>query len=230
MFERSESIGLVSSYYLKGDKVWGSGFPFETSILPGVEMARLYLRTSLFVFGSPTAVMYRSSTVRAGRPFFDESRLHEDTEKCFQILEHTDFGFVHQVLSFLRVGNEAISSRVRMFQPNALDRYILVRRYAPVFLDGLEAAAARAEARRTYYGILAEEAIRLPPPAFWRYHEAGLTTLGEALDRRYLALRVAERLFGMAMNPGTTVARAFRLVTRRMRRRTRRGAERGDGL
>ena len=47
--------------------------------------------------------MYRCSLVRSQSPFYDESLLHEDTEKCLQILEHRDFGFVHQVLSFLRL-------------------------------------------------------------------------------------------------------------------------------
>src|SRR5437588_9685627 len=140
-FEQSESIGLVSSYWLKGNEVRGSRFPYPRPMLSGKEMARLYLRTRLWAFGSPTAVMYRSCMVKKGQPFYDESRLHEDTEKCMQILEHWDFGFVHQVLSFSRADNESISSAVRGFQPEALDRYILVQRYAPVFLEASEAAA-----------------------------------------------------------------------------------------
>ena len=101
-FEQSESIGLVSSYDLKGTTVRGSGSPYPTTLLPGKELAQLYLRDGVFVFGSPTTVMYRSSIVRDSQPFYDDSLLHEDTEKCMQIMESWDFGFVHQVLSFLR--------------------------------------------------------------------------------------------------------------------------------
>jgi glycosyltransferase involved in cell wall biosynthesis len=217
-FEQSESIGLVSSYWLKGNSVLGSGFPYPTSILPGKEMARLCLRTGLFVFGSPTTVMYRSSLVRSSQPFYDESLLHEDTEKCMQILEHWDFGFVHQVLSFLRTDNESISAGSRAFQPNALDGYILVQRYAPTFLGAGEAAALRRASKREYYSVLAYEALRLRGPAFWRYHEGGLKTLGETLDWPYLALQVGRKLLGLAANPGTTALRALRSWKRRVRR------------
>jgi len=57
-----------------------------------------------------------------------------------EILENWDFGFVHQVLSFLRTDNvnESISAGFRSLQPDALDRYIIVQRYAPRFLDAAE--------------------------------------------------------------------------------------------
>src|SRR5215472_1364030 len=101
-FEQSESIGLVSAYDLKGGVIRGSGVPFQAGFFPGREIAKLYLRKSVFPFGSPTTVMYRSSVVRSQSPFYAESLLHEDTEKCMQILENWDFAFVYQVLSFLR--------------------------------------------------------------------------------------------------------------------------------
>jgi glycosyltransferase involved in cell wall biosynthesis len=209
-FEQSETIGLVSAYDLKGDVVRGSGFPRSSTMLPGRETARLYLRGGVWAFGSPTTVMYRSSLIRNGGPFYDESRLHEDTEKCFQILERWDFGFVHQVLSFLRTENESISSGVRAFQPGLLDWYILVRRYAKVFFSPVEAAALEETARRTYYGMLAHRAIRPRDAAFWRYHTEGLKTLPETLDRRYLALKICKDLLQMAANPSRIIKRLLR--------------------
>ena len=88
-----------------GNKLEGFGYPFRAPIFPGREWARQYLRTGVWVFGSPTTVMYRSSVVRHPRPFYDESVLHADTEKCMEILKHWDLGFVHQVLSFCRADN-----------------------------------------------------------------------------------------------------------------------------
>jgi len=217
-FEQSESIGLVSSYYLKGDTVRGSGFPYPTQLLSGKEMARLYLRTGLFVFGSPTAVMYRSSLVRDQKPFYDETLLHEDTEKCMQILMHWNFGFVHQVLSFLRTDNESISSAVRSFQPEVLDWYIIMERYAPIFLGDKEATVLRKGVKRIYYRILAEEAVRFQKLAFWRYHTEGLRTLGQSLDWSYLGLQISLELVRMGVNPGNTVMRSLRFCKRGMRR------------
>lgn len=220
-FEQSESIGLVSAYDLKGNTVRGSGLPYPTTVLAGKELARLNLRTGLFLFGSPTTVMYRSSLVRDHQPFYAESLLHEDTEKCMQILEHWDFGFVHQVLSFLRVDNtnQSISAGFRAFQPDALDRYIIVQRYAHVFLEADEAATLRKESKRAYYRLLADQALRLRKPPFWRYHKQGLKTLGERLDRFYLALQVGRELLALAANPGTTMGRALRLWKGIMRRK-----------
>jgi glycosyltransferase involved in cell wall biosynthesis len=208
-FEQSDSIGLVSAYDLKADLVRGSGFPWRTSPVSGKETARLYLRKGIFPFGSPTTVMYRSSLIREQKPFYDESLLHEDTEKCMQILEKWDFAFVPQVLSFLRADNASISSAVRDFQPNSLDRYIIVQRYAGVFLDPDEAEDLRKETRLDYYDVLAHAATRRRGNEFWRYHEEGLKTLGEKVDWLYLTLLSATQLLGMLVNPGQTVGRAL---------------------
>jgi hypothetical protein len=52
--------------------------------------------------------MFRADVVRSRRPFFEEGRLHEDTELCDELLKTSDFAFVHQVLTFLRSGNEGV--------------------------------------------------------------------------------------------------------------------------
>jgi glycosyltransferase involved in cell wall biosynthesis len=215
-FEQSGKIGLVSSYELKGNTVRGSGFPFPTTYLPGKEMARLYLRTGLFVFGSPTTVMYRSSVICKNTPFFDEGLLHEDTEKCVQILRDWDFGFVHQVLSFLRTDNQSISSAFRSFQPEVLDGYIIVNRYASEFFDPAEAAALKKKYRQWYYRVLSQEALRLREPEFWKYHREGLKTVGESLDSYSIAMGICRELFWMAANPGTSAVRAARFCRRKM--------------
>jgi glycosyltransferase involved in cell wall biosynthesis len=217
-FEQSETIGLVSSYYLKGDNVLGSGFPYRTPFLLGREMARLFLRTGVYVFGSPTTVMYRSCVVREHSPFYEEDLLHEDTEKCLQLLEAWNFGFVHQVLSFLRVGNESISFAFRAFQPEALDFYIMVQRYAPRFLDAEEAAALKVQNKRWYYRILATEAVRFRGTSFWRYHEQGLKTLGETLDWRSLSVQIGRELLWMTANPGATTTLLLGYLKGKMRR------------
>src|SRR5882724_1947710 len=52
-FEQSESVGLVSSYDLKAGRVRGSGIPYQTARFQGRDIAKLYLRHSIFPFGSP---------------------------------------------------------------------------------------------------------------------------------------------------------------------------------
>lgn len=215
--QQSETIGLVSSYWLKGSEVRGSGFPYPTPFLAGKDMARLYLRTGVWVFGSPTAVLYRSTLVRQSQQFYDEGRLHEDTEKCMEILAHWDFGFVHQVLSFSRADNESISSAVRDFQPNAIDRYIIVRRFAATFLEAAEAAALTKKSKRAYYQTLAREALRFRESEFWRYHEDGLGTLNETLDWPYLAAHIGRQALRMLASPRTVGLPVLRSWKRKMR-------------
>lgn len=209
-FEQSESIGLVSAYDLKANVVRGSGFPCASSPLSGRETARIYLRQGVFPFGSPTTVMYRSSIVYGPQPFFAEGLLHEDTEKCMEILEAWDFAFVPQVLSFVRADNESISSAVRTFQPASLDRHIIVERFASQFVEAGEAADLKREAKRDYYRELAHAALRFRPRAFWRYHQTGLKTLGEKIDWPYVMFLAGCDLLWMLVNPGQTIERAFR--------------------
>jgi glycosyltransferase involved in cell wall biosynthesis len=220
-FAQSETIGLVSSYDIKANAVRGSGFPYPTTMLAGHEVARLYLRKGLFVFGSPNTVMYRSCLVRADKSFFAEDLLHEDTEKCLQILEHWDFGFVHQVLSFMRTENvnHSISAGARDFNPNALDTYINVQRYASRFLDDGEAQSLKREVRRQYYRGLAHEILHFRSSDFWLYQKQGLQTLGQTLDGTYLTIQLGRTLLGMMANPGRTFSRVLKSISRWSRKR-----------
>jgi glycosyltransferase involved in cell wall biosynthesis len=210
VFEKSKSVGLVSSYWLKGSELRGSGFPHSTEMLPGKEVVRRFLRTGLWVFGSPTAVMYRSSLIEKGKPFYNESHLHEDTEKCIELLEHWDFGFSHQVLSFSRSDNESISSAVRHLCPESLDRYIVVQRYAARFFTSEEAADLKRRSKRDYYRVLAKSTFRLRNSDFWKYHRRGLKSLGESIDTGYLLGQIMREALWMAANPGRTTISVLR--------------------
>ena len=219
-FEQSRSIGLVSSYWLRGNRVMGSDFPFSAPKHPGKEVALLLLRNGVFVFGSETTVMYRSSLVRSCQPFYGESLLHADTEKCLQILEQWDFGFVPQILSFNRVDNinESISSAVANFEPRILDRYISVQRFASAFLNASEASTLKSKTKREYYRVLARAAIRLRRSPFWQYHKLGLSTLGETLSWPRLAMHIVLESLWMAVNPGISLVHALRSLKRSWKR------------
>jgi glycosyltransferase involved in cell wall biosynthesis len=205
-FERSRSVGLVASYRLEGNIVRGSGFPYreQISVMPGRECGRWYLRNGIYIFGTQTTVMYRSSTVRDHQPFYDESFPHADFIKCMEILEHWDFGFVHQVLSFTRPDNDGLTvTAARLpFQPYSLDRYTVEQQYAPVFLESAEAASVRAKSKRVYYRVLARGILQLRGPAFWRYHKMGLRAINETFDWSYLALQTVAILLWIVLNPG----------------------------
>jgi glycosyltransferase involved in cell wall biosynthesis len=213
-FEQSRAIGLVSSYRLTGTTVEGSGYPYPMPVFDGKELGRFFLKTGVYVFGSQTTVMYRSSIVRSNAPFFNEALPHADLDKAMELLAHWDFGFVHQLLSFSRMQDESITSSLRNYAPYALDRFIITQQYGPVFLSDGEIGRLLKLSKRTYYSVLARQALHFRDRAFWKYHEDGLHTFGCRLDRLYLAFQIGLELFRKASNPGDTLARVLRALTR----------------
>jgi glycosyltransferase involved in cell wall biosynthesis len=211
-FEQSETIGLVSSYCLQGNTVAGSGYPYPITVFPGRDCAQWHLRTGISVFGSPTTVMYRSSVVRHHQPFYHETLLYDDLDICLQILQKWDFGFVYQVLSFTRIDSDSIFHGAGLYQWRfaSLTRYSIVLCYAPIFLAPDEASTLIKTTKRSYYAVLAKEAVRFPGRAFWRHHEAGLNAVGHNLDWPYLAWQIGLQLLRLVANPGTTIVRALR--------------------
>jgi glycosyltransferase involved in cell wall biosynthesis len=211
-FEQSESIGLVSSYWLDGNDLCGSGVPPKTTTLLGRECARRYLRTGTCPFASQTHVMYRASLVRDHGAFFNASFVFADFQKHMEILEDWDFGFVHQVLSFSRRDDKSILGSRRSFGPGQLVRYIFARRYAPIFLGKDESSYIIARCKNEYYRLLARALLRFRGRAFWRFHEEALMALGEGdtFDWRYLAMTIGQEVLSLGLNPGITTMRAVR--------------------
>src|SRR5207253_1129747 len=64
-----------------------------------------------YVFGSPTSLLYRSDLIRESQAFYPHSNPHADTSACYQALEHSDFGFVHQVLAYARIHADSQTSK-----------------------------------------------------------------------------------------------------------------------
>jgi glycosyltransferase involved in cell wall biosynthesis len=217
-FKQSESIGLVSSYWLSGNDLCGSGFPPRTPMLRGKETVRWFLLADVIAFGSQTQVMYRSSVVRLNKAFFDVSFPFADILKCIEILEHWDYGFVYQVLSFTRKDNESVLHEVLLpLAAHPLAFYVMARRYAPVFMGAGEAASTIAKYKLRYYRALAKAALRLRGPAFWRFHKVGLKALGkEKHDWPYLAMLVSAELLWLASNPGMTTVEILRRLRRKI--------------
>jgi glycosyltransferase involved in cell wall biosynthesis len=219
-FEQSESIGLVSSYWLDGNQLCGSGLSPRTTMLPGKECARWYLRTGTCLFATQTQVMYRSSLVRSDKAFYNVSfPSFADLQKHMEILERWDFGFVHEVLSFSRRDNDSILSSFQSFAPGELLQYIFARRYAHDLLEKREAASITAKYKREYNRALARAVLGLRGRAFWRFHSATLKALDgrETFDWPYLAMMTGAELLWLISNPGTTALRALRSLKRRSR-------------
>jgi glycosyltransferase involved in cell wall biosynthesis len=200
------NVAIVSSYSLRGTHLEGSGLEPERKIISGREACRLHLLDGVFLFGAPTSQMYRADLLEERRPFFASGRVHPDTEAVFEILANADFGFVHQVLSFSREHLERDSERgiPREFEPDALDRFIIISQYGPVYLDQHEFRDVLASATRWYYSVLArawlKDRVGQTPEGFWEYHRAGLKSIAEEVQPELLMLALGRLLTRSALS------------------------------
>jgi glycosyltransferase involved in cell wall biosynthesis len=203
--ESDPSVGLVSSYDLRGNDVYGHGLPPDRQIFSGRETARAYLLNWIFPFGSPTTVLYRADVVRARTPFFPDDALHSDTEAVFRILAEHAFGFAHEVLSFTRVREESISAHRQALADGALDRLIVVKRFGRHYLDDAEYDKCVLETEDLYYRTLGRRSIMqlvgTPSREFWKFHREGLTGIGEEIKWGRVAGAVFRILTDNILNP-----------------------------
>jgi glycosyltransferase involved in cell wall biosynthesis len=202
--ERDPHIGLVSSYYMMGDVVSGRDIPFRTWRVSGREICREMLLSGRFYLGSPTTVMYRADIVRSRRPFYALGRYHEDTEAAYEILLTHDFGFVHDVLSFMRVEDESLTGATRRFNGDPLDRLICIERYGKSVLTQIEYGELVSREWASYADFLGSSALRRHDKALWKYHRAGLATIGHTLRRRDVRFYAFRHLLYLARQPFRT--------------------------
>jgi hypothetical protein len=199
--DQHPEVAIVSSYDIKGTDVRGAGLPPDKRVISGREACRLHLLEGTYMFGSPTTLLFRADVVRARQPFYEEGRFHEDTEAVYEILRDRAFGFVPQVLSFSRVHAQSITGAARRYDPNQLDRLILVKRYGRDFLDAAEYDEVLDIAETRYYRCLARAALGRRHEGYWDYHRRGLATIGESIDMKLVLARTVPILVDWAVTP-----------------------------
>lgn len=210
--EAHPSASIISSYHLTGATVCGGGVEWPIECIPGAKASRMHLLEGRFLFGTPTTLLYRAELVRSREPFYSESSLHEDTELCHEVMATGDLGFVHQVLSFNRVGNSGILTAVESFNWQLLDFYITLRKCGSLFLTPEELADRIRTVRAEYLRLLGESALLHRGPEFWAYHEKGLTSVGESLPSRLtLAPLVARAALKAVVRPKWFIEERTRL-------------------
>lgn len=212
--EANPSVGLVSSFSATESAVRMTGLHRSRAVIPGREAARMHFLEGKYCFGSPTTVLMRASFVRRRAAFYDESAtIAEDQFVCYEILEEADFGFVHDLLTFVRTDNESILSGRKGFDALATDRYVVLKRCGTPFLDQLEFSKALSLARRNYYRQLALALLRGADSSYWRFHRAALADAGDCIQWRRLIGAALRELLWRAANPGQSIVALFRWLS-----------------
>jgi hypothetical protein len=213
--EMSPNIGIVSSYRLIETEGDCFGLPVDKKVISGRATGRLHMLSGVWLFGTPSTVMYSSDVVRARAPhFYPEDRFYHDTDAAFQILLDHDFGFVHQVLTFTRYQPGSITHNERNYLSRDIDRVLYVHQYGQVYLTPDEFKRAMSNAWRIYYEALGRQwlldRVGKTMPQFWDYHEKRLAGIGVKVDRKRLAIGAAKALARAAVMPVEAVQRHIR--------------------
>lgn len=180
-------VGIVGAYELEGDHVSLDDLPYPSTEVSGREIGRLYFLKRSYLFGTPTSLLMRSDLVRSRVPFYEERYSpFEDAHVCFELLRTSNFGFVHQVLTFSRRDNDSAISRILPFGFLRFSRYSMVLAHGKDFLSEKEYEAVFDDATRRYFLFLGKAALRGKGPEFWAFHRAGLASIGQRLDAKLL--------------------------------------------
>jgi hypothetical protein len=161
------------------------------------------------MFGSPTSVLYRMEAVKDRNHLFTEGRLHEDTELAYELLKNWNFGFVHEILSFLRKDDYSISGAVKHYEPNALDKFIIINMFGNYYINENFDLFYK-EAKHKYYNQLAQGATSRYGHDFLRYHLKGLHDSGIDFDKWQFIKCILWVVVDLLLNPKKSLGKLYR--------------------
>lgn len=215
--EEHPSVGLVGAYQLSGqgtdERAWTVKWvelPYPSAVVPGRTICRSHLLGYHYVFGSPTSLLYRSDLVRSEKNFYPNSSPHADTSACYNVLKTADFGFVHQVLSYERIHEQAMSAECEAVNSYPSSRLSDLVAYGPNYLTPEELEARLEEVLHKYYTFLAVAVLKKRGDEFWNYHRRRFQECGRVLSRMRLAKAVSAKLFDLMLNPKQTIEKMMK--------------------
>ena len=216
--EAHPSVGLVGAYSLFGDSIAWDGLPYPSTLVPGAAVCRLVLQRGRFRFGTATSLLMRADLVRSRPAFYNESNLHADTEACYEMLKTSDFGFVHQVLSYIRKQEHTLRSFSQKFNTYLAGDLNDLVTFGPYYLEEEEYRRLLAEHLDAYYTFLAWSVGPRQGADFWRFHRKRLSDLGQPFRYRKIAPALARRALSAFFNPKRTAQGLWSLLKRGPRR------------
>ena len=197
--EQNPRVGIVSSYRLYGTELSLGGLPYNISVLTGREICRAALMSEMHLFGTATSLLLRSDLVRARSPFYNESNLHADTEVCFELLKSSDFGFVHQVLTFTRAQEGTLTSFSRSRRTYLAGFLGDLAKFGPHYLNSADFNSAVNTHLEIYYRYLGRSVFERRDREFWAFHRQKLHELGFPFRRVRVARAAVRRALDVAL-------------------------------
>jgi hypothetical protein len=146
--------------------------------------------------------------------FYDEPSFprHADTAALYELLQHWDFGFVHQVLTFTRRppgARTVFSKEVCTYLPEKL---MMLRRYGPIYLDRTMFETCLRYAEKNYFVFLGKNIYRWRDERFWEYHRSMLKKLGYSCNTQMLFKSFLLATLDRLLSPVKAMVKALRSV------------------
>lgn len=208
--EDNPSVAIVGAYIINSGGVIFRGLQLDRSVFKGKEICRLHLLGGLPILGAPSSILYRSSIVTSKECFFPGSALCADVAAYYESLQHHEFGFIHQILSFERIHDEALNAEQKRLDAHFLDRIYFLVRYGRFFLTNEEFEKRFNELLITYYKYLAIAFINFYPAKYWNYHRTRLQEIGIKYDKRKLLSAIIYKMMDLLFNPKQTIEKIIR--------------------
>jgi glycosyltransferase involved in cell wall biosynthesis len=185
--EAHPSVGIVGAYELEGELVNLDGLPYLTSELSGSQVCRLFFLEFRYLFGTPTSTLLRSELIRSRDPFYEERYAPlEDGHVCFDLLRTSNFGFVHQVLTYTRRDNVSIITPMRAFRFEFFVRLSMLIAHGRDYLSAEEYDRCLKNAEHEYFLFLSRCALQGRSQEFWEFHRNLLASVNYSLAWRLL--------------------------------------------
>ena len=202
--ESDSSIGIVGSYRLKNNRVDIRGLLYPQTVFSGREICRRSLnimsRERIWVFGSPSSILLRSDLIRNHDPFYNTKYLLvSDQEVCYYLLQNSNFGFVHQVLTYSRVHEHQVSTVITMHNRQIVEDLMLMQEYGPIFYSAKESQECFEQALEKYYTFLSHGIVQRKNKEYWKFHKKGFEKLNIRPNRIRLLFGTIEVLFNLML-------------------------------
>jgi hypothetical protein len=100
------------------------------------------------------------------------------------------------------------------FNPNLLDKLIIVNKYGHLYLNSEELKKLWTNVFNEYCAFLGQNILYRRGKEFWEYHERGLRSIGYQLGWAKLFKYICVELANLLLNPKLTAGKLIRHFTR----------------
>jgi glycosyltransferase involved in cell wall biosynthesis len=210
--EQNPDVGIVGSFWLRGPYVYGCGIEPDRAVLTNREAFQPLFEKWIYLFGTPTTLLFRAKAVREQSVWFRPGMFYDDLELCVRILKTWKFGYLYRVLAYVRDDNEGMFSEVRRLDYQSAFRYFLLRDHRESWFDEPARSRIFSYCRRRYFTQLGWAMLTLRGEDYWAFHRKLFAANAAVLKKRDTIIPLLDSASRACMRPILRLARVLRLA------------------